>query len=623
MWINFLVISDVRCYTPTHFITYPYWIASKCSLKMKCFTGKCSQAQNTTTSLACIWTSVMEHLFKIMQYFQLIPIKALQIIGYYDELEVCNALGSNYKQYKLGLVLFTLGNLHPMFRSTYRSIFLSTIVKYKLVETHSLNEILKPFVSELKELAESGVTLSNGSVHKGALVAFLGDNLASHAVGGFKQSMSFAKHFCRSCLATKQESCQHFTSEEFDKRTPENYEEMCSKMHDATGDVASRLSTEYGINERSILSDAPGFSVINGLCHDPFHDLLEGAMNYELRLLLDYAMKSKLLTLSQFNDRLKSFNYGHSEIVNKPNSLTMRHFKEESKIRYSASEMLLTSYILPFLIGDKVPEKDERYTCFLKLITILRIALSPCIADDTISYLRVLIEEHHTMFTELYPSNSFIPKLHYLVHYPNQIRSHGPLVRAWTMRHEGKLNYFKQTARKAGNFKNITFSLAKRHQLWLAYHIHSGNMFTPDLTCGPIVLSKQLDEESMEIQSLMRQCVPDAKDDQVVVILRWAKYHGLKYSNDNSYLINSVTDGEPNFTKIEKVLSLGLTNMYLLLSKCTVQFYDEHLLAHAIVHTERKYILSITDLKNPWILHSRKQFFKPQLYLTPNYFVCL
>ena len=37
---------------------------------------------------------------------------ALQIIAFYDELELCIPLGTHVKTHKVGIVLFTLGNIH-------------------------------------------------------------------------------------------------------------------------------------------------------------------------------------------------------------------------------------------------------------------------------------------------------------------------------------------------------------------------------------------------------------------------------------------------------------------------------------------------------------------------------
>ena len=244
-----------------------------------------------------------------------------------------------------------------------------------------MNKILQPLVDELNQLYETGVTINRidkREIIKGALVAFLADNLASHAVGGFKQSMSFAKHFCRTCLATKDESCRKFTSKEFELRTPPKYERMCAEI---AIDTTNTKSIDYGINERSILNDVKEFSVIGGLCHDVFHDLLEGTLSYELKLLLKHFFAKKYLTLSQYNDLIKSFNYGYSETTNKPNDIPARVFAENLKLRYSASEMLLIVHIFPFIVGDKVPNDDPNYLCYLKLIEVLQIALSTSLSE--------------------------------------------------------------------------------------------------------------------------------------------------------------------------------------------------------------------------------------------------
>ena len=49
---------------------------------------------------------------------------------------------------------------------------------------------------------------------------------------------------------------------------------MCLEVINDTSSAGEK-SIEYGINERSVLNDVVGFSVIGGLCHDVMHDLLE------------------------------------------------------------------------------------------------------------------------------------------------------------------------------------------------------------------------------------------------------------------------------------------------------------------------------------------------------------
>ena len=45
----------------------------------------------------------------------------------------------------------------------------------------------------------------------------------------------------------------------------------------------------------------------------------------------------------------------------------------------------------------------------------------------------------------------------------------GPLINHWTTRFEAKHKYFKHLAAIMGNFTNITYSLALRHQLQHCY----------------------------------------------------------------------------------------------------------------------------------------------------------
>ena len=66
----------------------------------------------------------------------------------------------------------------------------------------------------------------------------------------------------------------------------------------------------------------------------------------------------------------------------------------------------------------------------------------------------------------------------------------GPLVRNWAMRFEAKHNYFKKLANKINNFKNVTYSLAKRHQSLQAYLMQTtnGHFLRVSLEVGPGML---------------------------------------------------------------------------------------------------------------------------------------
>ena len=52
------------------------------------------------------------------------------------------------------------------------------------------------------------------------------------------------------------------------------------------------------------------------------------------------------------------------------------------------------------------------------------------------------------------------------------------MVRHWTMRFEAKHSYFKQLARSLGNFINLPYSLASRHQQYQCYLNVDSHSFT-------------------------------------------------------------------------------------------------------------------------------------------------
>jgi len=76
---------------------------------------------------------------------------------------------------------------------------------------------------------------------------------------------------------------------------------------------------------------------------------------------------------------------------------------------------------LPMLIGCYIPADDEHWINFLTLLDIIDYLVAPCIAIDEVAFLKVIIQEHHIMFIQLYPDSNIIQKMHYLIHTPRLI----------------------------------------------------------------------------------------------------------------------------------------------------------------------------------------------------------
>ncbi len=81
--------------------------------------------------------------------------------------------------------------------------------------------------------------------------------------------------------------------------------------------------------------------------------------------------------------------------------------------------MWLLGRILPIVIGDLVPEGDPYWENYLLMMRIVDILFSPRTTEVLISYLSQKICLHHTQFKELYPSDSVIPKMHFMIHMPH------------------------------------------------------------------------------------------------------------------------------------------------------------------------------------------------------------
>lgn len=439
-------------------------------------------------------------------------------------------------------------------------MFLVTLATAPTIRKYGIDQFLKPFVDELKILESNRLSVcidSKISTYEVALLAFLADNLGSHQIGGFKESMSFAYRICRSCMSTTEEARSKFVESKFKMRTAEEHSKHCENVEKYAGD----FSKEYGINRRSILEDIPNFSVAENLPHDIMHDLLEGVLPHEIRvLLIHYITTCKHFTLMQLNERISNFSYGYTEISDKPTLIS-----DISHMRQSAAQMWLFATLLPILIGDLVPEDCEYWKCYLLLLKICSIAASWTISQGVIQYLSVIIEEHHLLFKTLYPEVSVIPKMHYMVHYPSQILKFGPLMYSWTMRYESKLRVLKRASRH-GNFKNICKTVAKKHQHLLCYYLNCEKPFLQkEIEIGPSESIGTLASDTALYSYLTDKFLVNVDD--IIEHPKFIKYEILSLRKGLCIFVG-VGSLYPMFAKVIDLISWN-SSYYAKMQKCT------------------------------------------------------
>ena len=120
------------------------------------------------------------------------------------------------------------------------------------------------------------------------MVPYWSDNLASHTLGGFKESFSFVC-ICRTCMITSSGYKGQYDISSVSLRSTESHKAQCSQLN---GELYVYYSKTYGINRRSSLLDIPMFSMFGGgLPHNIMHDVLEGVVVREMSLLLHYCLE--------------------------------------------------------------------------------------------------------------------------------------------------------------------------------------------------------------------------------------------------------------------------------------------------------------------------------------------
>lgn len=99
-------------------------------------------------------------------------------------------------------------------------------------------------------------------------------------------------------------------------------------------DDPSHQSHEYGIKHESLLSDITYFDICSGaLICDIMHDLLEGLLQYETKLLLIRLIEKHYFKLKNLNSHIESLELPYGTESNKPNMI-------QRKVLYSQNSRL-------------------------------------------------------------------------------------------------------------------------------------------------------------------------------------------------------------------------------------------------------------------------------------------
>jgi hypothetical protein len=419
---------------------------------------------------------------------------ALRINLYFDDLEVCNANGSQSSVHKIGCFYYTIQNATTKYNSKLENIFILAICYSSDIKKYGFDKILEKFIQEMEELeSENGVEFFVGNQKRtlrATLVSFIGDTLAAHDVLGFSGPGS--KKFCRECLISREQFHKNPTCRA-EKRTATLHSEHLQELTETN--YHHSTIKKFGVKENSVLNRLKNFHCSESNVFDPMHDLLEGVVPFTLKCVLKYFIQKRcLFSVFDFNVRVNNFRYGFVERCNKPSpNFTQAMLNSKSKkLKQKSSQCWLLLRVFPFLVGNLLVNSDFKYIDLLVTLSkICEISFSTTLNEYKVCELDFLIKSYLTQFKKLFGDKkvkgkivkgvTMINKHHHLLHYTENIMLKGPIALYSCMRFEGKHLPIKKQIIFAQNFINVPFSVASRQSLQQSFNIKY-NCFKKSLT---------------------------------------------------------------------------------------------------------------------------------------------
>lgn len=178
------------------------------------------------------------------------------------------------------------------------------------------------------------------------------------------------------------------------------------------------------------------FHVVNGYPPDIRHDLLEGIV--PVSQCISDLISKKYFSLETLNHAIKTFAYAFNDSTDQPQPIA-HGFSTKGTIGGNGHENWALIRLPTLLIGHKVPEGDNAWNILLLFKDIVDLVVTTKHTEkESIHFLDCKVSEHRELLQTTFPDFRLRPKHHFIEHYPQMIKTFGPLSDVWTMRFEGK-----------------------------------------------------------------------------------------------------------------------------------------------------------------------------------------
>lgn len=139
-----------------------------------------------------------------------------------------------------------------------------------------------------------------------------------------------------------------FHEKQFELRNKQSHEDQCSQLE---SDTCGETSKQYGINQNSVLNQLSYFHVCDGsLLPDVMHDILEGLLQYEMKLLLHVMIEEEgYFSLDYFNSCLDNLELGYMESKSRPTLISVRTFRSAGNSLKQTSMFCIYMYTYTYM----------------------------------------------------------------------------------------------------------------------------------------------------------------------------------------------------------------------------------------------------------------------------------
>ncbi|KAJ8681995.1 hypothetical protein QAD02_017787 [Eretmocerus hayati] len=522
--------------------------------------------------------------------------KALRLNIYFDEVVVNNKLGNKVSPHKLEMFYFTIQNLPKFFNSLLGGIHVFGIAYAADITKYGFHKVLQPFLNDLEKFeSDEGVSIKIGSedyVLRAGLASFSGDGLAAHQV--FELLAPGALHFCRMCMISRDDFHKDINSSAVLRTKEQHAEQLKILNQQKTQKDYLEKRTEFGINGDSALHKSRSWHFTNNWVFDPMHDIFEGNGPLALKLVfLHFISHPKYqLTVEKLNNRIDQFDYGSSDIKDKPSGNFNRKQLSnlsDHKIRQTSAQTWCLMRIFPFLVSDLVDSDDEHLQLIILLNKITEIVLCPVTCLSILPYSRILIQDFNSLFEKLFPEVNPINKLHHWLHYWDCIRFSGPMRPFCCFRFEAKHREFTKYGCIGQNFKNLSKSMidlaqTKQAAVWGGKEVALGafDYSHAKEVCVVQTLSK---EKLMHDISL--------RENDKVEIVSKISIHGAEFLRNSFVALENWIDAEKHngtmiFGRILEIVIYKKDQVYLYCEEWPVQYLEESLNAYAVIKGDQE-----------------------------------